>query len=199
MPSAHQRQRGQEARHGGEAVEEVVLRAEHDRRPQDDGVGIDFAHRRLGAGLGAAVDRVRRVVGADGRHLDEAPHARLPRRLRHGAGAIDVHGLEGLVAGLGQDADEVHRHLGVAQGRGERGRVAHVGLDGMDLPHAAERLEVVGEVRAAATGHDAEPGPGEGTHDVAPQESGGAEDGHLPIGREIGSGHHALHERWCDV
>ncbi len=193
VPAADQRQRGREARHGGEAVEEVVLRAEHDGRAQDDGVGIDLAHRRLGAGLGAAVDGVRLRVGADGRHLDEAPHARVPRRRRHGAGAVDVHGLEGLVAALGQDADEVHRHLGVAQGRGERGRVAHVGLDGLDLPDAAERLEVVGEVGAAATGHDAEPGPGEGAHDVASQEPGGAEDGHLPIGREIGSGHHALH------
>ena len=199
VPAADQRQGGREARHGGEAVEEVVLRAEHDRGPQDHRVRVDLAHGGLAPGLAAGIDGSGPEVRPDGRHLDEAAHAGRPRGLGHGPSALDVDGLEALAAALGQDADEVHRDLGVAQRRGERGGVAHVGLHGLDLTDAAERLEIVGEVGAAAAGPDAKARAGQRPDDVAPQKARAAEDGHQPIGREIGSGHHLLHERRQDL
>ena len=49
--AAEQRQRRQGARERGEAVEEIVLRTEHDRRAQDDRVGERLAHGGLAAPL----------------------------------------------------------------------------------------------------------------------------------------------------
>ena len=82
-----------------------------------------------------------------------------------------MHGIEALVARRGEDANEVDGDLGVAERGRQRLGIADVGLDGLDLADAAERLQVVGEVWAAAPGHDAEPGAGERPDDVAPEEA----------------------------
>ena len=56
--TADQRQDRAHLRHCGEPLEEAVAGPEHDRGPQDHGVGIDLAHRRL-------ADLVRQVSGLD--------------------------------------------------------------------------------------------------------------------------------------
>jgi len=192
MTAADERQQGGDARHGGEAVEELVLWAEYDRRPQDHGVGIDLADRVFGPCLGAPVERFRRGIGPDGRDLHEAPDPGLARRPGHGPSPRHVHGLEGLAPAFAQDADEIDRHLGMAERRRERSGVADVGLHGLDLPDAAERHQVIGEIGAAAPGHHPEPGRGERPDHVPPEKARAAEDGHLSAGREFRSGHAAL-------
>ena len=68
-------------------------------------------------------------------------------RLRHGAGAFGLHGVEGLRAALGEDADEIDGDVGVAHRGLDRGRVAQIGLHGVDLADLAERLQMPGQFR----------------------------------------------------
>ena len=89
---ADQRQHRRDPGHGAEAVEEAVVGAEDDRRPQDHRAGKGRAHRRLAAALGGGVEAVALGVGADRGDVDEARDAllgaepgdagRRPRRAR---------------------------------------------------------------------------------------------------------------------
>ena len=70
-------------------------------------------------------------------------------------GAERLHGLETLPPALEQDAHQVDDDVGVAHRRLDRAGVPHIGLHGMDLPDAAERLQVPGKVRPAHRDADA--------------------------------------------
>ena len=192
MAAADQRQHRGHARHRGETVEEVVLGTEHDRGPQDDGIGVDLANGLFGTGLGLGIDGRRLQVGPDGRDLDEALDAGLARRLGDGTGAEDMHGLEGLPAAFAQHTDEIDDDLGVAQRGSERGPVADIGLDRLDLADAPQGLQVIGEIGATATGQDPEAVLSDGADHMPAEETGATQDGHQPIGREIRSGHPVL-------
>ncbi len=54
-------------------------------------------------------------------------------------------GIEALAAAFGQEADQVDQHVGVAGGSLDRGRVAQIGLNGVNLADPAERLQVKGQ------------------------------------------------------
>ena len=152
--AADQRQRRRDARQRGEAVEEIVLRPEHDRRPHDDGLRLRGQHQPFARGLGAGVARGRVLVGADRRDVDQA-RAMGARRQRHLLGAEGLDGVEALPAALEQDADQIDQHIGVARRRLDRRRVAQIGLHRVDLADAAERLQVAGEVGPAHRDADA--------------------------------------------
>ncbi len=85
--AADQRQRRRDARHGGEAIEEAVLRTEQDRRPEDHGLRHRGFHRRFARRLGARIGRLRVRIGADRRDMHELGAA-LGGGLGDGAGAL---------------------------------------------------------------------------------------------------------------
>ena len=66
---------------------------------------------------------------------------------RHGAGAGTLHRIEFLRAALGQDADQVDGGMAVPHRGLDRGRIAQIGLHGVDLADLAERLQMAGEFR----------------------------------------------------
>ena len=91
-------------------------------------------------------------------------------------GAERLHGVETLPSALEQDADQVDDDVGVAHGRFDGTGVPHIGLDGVDLPDPAERLQVPGEVRPAHRDADAVVALGQRPDQVAAEEAGAAED-----------------------
>ena len=76
-----------------------------------------------------------------------------------------------------QDADEIDDGIGAVGGREQRIRKAHIGLHGIDLAHAAERLKVACELRAPHRDPHAHPGFGDGAHHMAADEARAAIDG----------------------
>ena len=98
-------------------------------------------------------------------------------RKRDRLGAERLHRVEALAAALEQDADQVDHHVGVAHRRRDRGRIAQVGLHGMDLADPAERLQMAGEIRPAHRDADAVAALGQRAHHMAAEESRAAEHG----------------------
>ena len=72
VAAADQRQRRRDAGERRELVEEIVLRPEQDRGPQDGGGRHGGERQLLAHGLGARIMRGRVRVGADRRDVDEA-------------------------------------------------------------------------------------------------------------------------------
>ena len=67
--------------------------------------------------------------------------------LRHRARAGSYDRVEGLGATLGQNTDEVNGDVGIAHGGLDGGRIAQIGLHGVDLADLAERLQMPGKLR----------------------------------------------------
>ena len=68
-------------------------------------------------------------------------------RLGDGLRALGLHGVKGLRAALGEDADQIDRDIGIAHRGLDRGRIAQIGLHGVDLADPAERLQMAGQFR----------------------------------------------------
>ena len=93
---------GASTRHRGEAVEEVVLRPEHDRGPHDDRVRHRGAHQLLGLAPWCA-----RSAKANSRRRRSPTHGRRARHAQLAASATcsapsRMHGVEFLAAALGR-------------------------------------------------------------------------------------------------
>ena len=88
-----------------------------------------------------------------------------------------MHGVEALAAALEQDADQVDQHMRVARRGLHRGRVAEVGLHGVDLADAAERLQMAGEIGPAHRDADAVMPLRQRPHHMAAEEAGAAKYG----------------------
>ena len=117
-------------------------------------------------------------VGADGRDMDERAGAGRLGRLGDIACPFVLHGLEGLLAGGEQDADQIDHRVGVL-GRGQQGiRKPHIGLHRYDLPDAAERLEMPCEFWPPDGDPHARAGPRDSAHHMPPKEAGAPIDGH---------------------
>ena len=112
LAAADERQRRRDPCHGGEAIEEAVLGAEQDRRPEDHGRRQRGFHRRFARGLGARIGRLRTRIGADRRYMHELGAAP-GRGFGHGARALRLHALECLPAALEQDAGEIDQRIGI--------------------------------------------------------------------------------------
>ncbi len=110
------------------------------------------------------------------------------RRQRHLLGAVGVDGVEALPPALEQQADQIDQHMGVARRRVHRWRVAEIGLHGMDLADAAERLQVKGEVRPAHRYPDTVVALGQCAHQMAAEKAGTAINGNK--GFSVASGGH---------
>ena len=84
------RHEGQHPRQAGEAVEELVLRPEHDGGAEDGRRREGRAHRRFAFRLGAAVGAGAVRVGADGRDVDQPLDSGCRRQAGDAAGAFGV-------------------------------------------------------------------------------------------------------------
>ena len=98
------------------------------------------------------------------------------RRLGHRPGARALHRVEGLGAALGENADQVDGGMGVAHRGLDRGRVAQIGLHGVDLADPAERLQVAGQFRPPHRDPDAVVALGERADHVPPQKARSSEN-----------------------
>ena len=102
--------------------------------------------------------------------------------------AFRLHGLEALLAALEQDADEVDHHVGAAHRGLDRSRIAKVRLHRVDLPDAAERLEMTGEVRPPHGRAHPVALARERAHHVAAEEARAAEHGDQRFCGDFGHG-----------
>ena len=127
--------------------------------------------------------------------MDE-PRARGGRRARDDAGALGLHRLKSLPAAFEQYADEIDDDCGVA-GRGlDRFRITHVGLNGVDLSDAPERLEMTREIGPAYRDANAIVPLRQRPHHVAAQEPGAAENRHEGF---VGGHSRFISRRSCPV
>ena len=150
LAAADQRQCRRQLRHPGEAVEEPVLRPEHDRRPQDGGVGERLPHCGFARRLGARIGRNSEFASAPMAEMsDQVPGARARRFLGDRLRALGLHRLEFLRAALVQDSHQVDHRVGADDGARDRGAVAHIGGNRRHLPDDAGGLQEQGLVRAA--------------------------------------------------
>ena len=90
--------------------------------------------------------------------------------------ALGLHGVKGLRAALGQDADQIDGDMGIAHRGLDRGRVAQIGLHGVDLADPAERLQVPGQFRPPHRDPDAVIALGQRADHVSPQKARSAEN-----------------------
>ena len=109
--------------------------------------------------------------------MDEIGNSGFARGLGDGAGAFGLHGVEGLLAPGRENADEIDRGFGAAQRGGERIGIADIGLNGVDLADAAERLQMEGEVGTPRRDADAPAVARQRANQMAAEEAGAAEDG----------------------
>ncbi len=176
MAAAHQRECGGKAGDSGELVEKIVFRAEQDRGSQNDGRRDGREYELLAGRFRARIKRGRLLVRADRRDVD---HACAEGRgcERDCLGAEGLHRIEFLPPALEQDADKIDHHVGVARGRFDGGRIAHIGLHGVDLADPSERLQVAGKFGPAHRDANAVAELGQRAYDMAAEESRAAKDG----------------------
>ena len=175
MAAADRRQEGRDFRHGGEPVEEIILRAEHDGRAEDDRVADGFERRCLARRLRAAVLRRRIGIGADGADMDE-PGALGAGRLCNGAGTKVLNRSHVVAAAGVEGAGQVDHRIGAQHGPVDRPADAYIGLDRLDLAEVAKRLEMLGKVGSAAGHQNAVAALGKRPHDMAAKKAGAAEN-----------------------
>jgi hypothetical protein len=94
------------------------------------------------------------------------------------ARAFVLHGVECLLAGGKQDADQIHHRVGAVGSGEQRVGKTDIGLHGVDLSHAAERLQMARELRPAHGNPHARTSPGNGADHMAADEARTAIDGH---------------------
>ena len=97
------------------------------------------------------------------------------RGLRDGLGADGLHGVERWRPRSSRMPTRLTPRRRPRTAAGDRVRIAQVGLHGVDLADAAQRLQVAGEVGPAHRGADAPAAPGERAHRMPADEARAAE------------------------
>ena len=90
--------------------------------------------------------------------------------------AFALHGVKGLRAALGQNADEIDGDMRIAHRGRDRGRIAHIGLHGVDLTDLAERLQMARQFGPAHRDADAIITLGQRAHDMPADKTRSAEN-----------------------
>ena len=94
----------------------------------------------------------------------------------HGGGTGPLHRVEFLGAGLGQDADQVDGDVRIAHRGLDRGRVAQIGLHGVDLADPAQRLKMEGQFRPPHRNANPVIAPGQRPDHAAPDKTRSSEN-----------------------
>ena len=167
----HRKER--QARHRGEAVGEVVLRPEDERRADDRRVGKGLADCMLAFALGSAVVGLRVSDPRRSPRLDERPRRPRARPRRRCARRRR--------APAASPAEDAGRGSSTARRAFDRvadaGGVGDVGLLEPELADLRERLKEIGVARVAARDAHPDSAPEQEFADVAADEAGAAEDG----------------------
>jgi hypothetical protein len=82
-----------------------------------------------------------------------------------------VDGIEALRPGGIENSGQIDHGVRPFAGRSKRGGITHIGLNWHDLAGSAERLQVPGEIRSAATHADAIPAPRQRPDDVSAEKA----------------------------
>ena len=165
-------------RQPGKAVEEAIFRPEDQRRPQDDGGGEGGAHMGLAFALGAGVVRRRLCIRADRRDMDQRFDLCGGRSRGDALRALGLHAVERLPTGGEEDADQIDDGAGARHRAGDGRRVAHVGLDDLDLADRTKRLQEQRQLRVAHGDPHAVAGLGQLLHDITPEKARSADYRH---------------------
>ena len=176
MSAADQRQGRGDACEFRESVEEIVFRPEHDRRPQDNRLGKGRQNTGFASGLALGIERRAAFIRADRRDLHHPLRAGRLGGIGDPARRIRLDDVEFLLARLVEDADEIDDGAGAGHRAFDRLPVADVGLNGMDLPHRPQRLQMAGQIGPAHGGAHAVAALGQRADHIAPDEARAAED-----------------------
>ena len=104
--------------------------------------------------------------------------ARRSACLSHCLSSGDMHLVERLSSRRIEDGDQVHDGIRSRERLTHRIGIAHVCLDGMDLPDRTHWLQVAGEVRTADGVAHPPAAPGKLSDDIAANEARSTEDGY---------------------
>ena len=171
-----------EPRQRGEAIEEMVLRSERDRRAEDDRTRAASRTPRLRPPPWCARRRGR--IRGRRRSPKCGPAASSPaaaRGLGDGARAEHVDRVEALAAGLGKDRDQIDDGIGAVDSAVDRPAIAQVRLHRLHPADHAERLQVAGKVGPAHRRAHAPAALQQRPNDVASDKAGPAEDRHQTL------------------
>ncbi|MGY3287482.1 hypothetical protein ACVWW5_000219 [Bradyrhizobium sp. LM3.4] len=97
-------------------------------------------------------------------------------RLGDGLGALGLDGIKTLRAAFGEDADQIDHDMRITQRRLDRGRIAQVGLHGVNLPDFTGGLEVPGQLRPPHRDPDPVVAPAQRADDIPAQKPRSAEN-----------------------
>ena len=163
--------------HPGEAVEELVLGAENDGRPQDHCRREGGQHGSLAFALRAGVIDVRSRIRPDRGDLHQLRHALGGGNAGDPRGAVHLHCVEVVLPALAERADTVHHRIRTMDHSADRGIVADVARHRLDLARHAIRPDEKRLVRAADRDAHAPPFLRETPGDVATDKARTADDG----------------------
>ena len=173
-PGDHRHDR-QALRHRGEAVEQRVLRPEHQRRPQDRRGREGRPHRLLACRLARPITTWTGRIGTDRGHLHQPRHAGGGRQPRHAPCPLALDALEVAGPPLRQNADQVHHQVGAFDRAMHRRLVLDRRVERHDLPNRAHRLEEQRCLRIAHCNPHYVPARRQPLDDIAANEPGPTE------------------------
>ncbi len=139
---------------------------------QDQPVEVEGLQQRVGGALAAVVGALCALVGAQGRDLDDPPHAALGGGTEQGAGCVAVQRGEGLATGLTDDADGVDHRLDPGEARQPWGDVAVAAEVALDIGWPGQAAG--GGRHVADAGDDLVTLRQQGAQQVAADEAAGA-------------------------
>ena len=111
------------------------------------------------------------MISADGRHLDKTADSLARGGISNRLGTIGLYCLETLAAGFRQDANEIDHDISALNGAINRGGIAEIGLNGVNLPNISKWLQEKCEIGAAYCNPHPVPALGQRTDDMAADET----------------------------
>ena len=177
--AADHRHDRQQPRHAGEAVDEIVLRPEHDRGPHDGRAGKGLAHRQLAFALACGRSGLALGIGADRRDVDQRPRRRPrppPRRRCAAPSTWTAWKLP-----LRMPTRLITASAPATAARDLRRRRVMSARTNWIWPSAAQRLQEEGAARLALGDADPRAGLEQRLRDIAAEEAAAAEQGDQPV------------------
>jgi hypothetical protein len=185
-PATDQRQHREQPGEVGERAEQGVARTKHGARADDGNARKRLLDQQLTASTRADVWRSGLGVSADAGDEHEARDTGSDHLLRERLGALLVHGLKSHSALLDIGGDRVDDGVSPGNGGGDRGLVAHVGVQARDPIQASRAQDAPRALGMPDSDPYSRPFGGEAPHQPPAEEPGAAE--HTDRGHGIPSG-----------
>ena len=123
---AEQRHNRREADDPREQVDELILGSVDERGPENRELQSALSNQLFGGPFGLVITRGRFGPAAQRAHVDKSPDACLLRRGHQVPRAAHMHVLEGAVAKLANNPDQMDHRLHARQGSLQRSRLQHI-------------------------------------------------------------------------